>query len=84
MVYFYPIMEVRVRSNLAGILLINCGQDASWTSAYPAIGCPEFPHEVMSSSMPPMEVLYRIRRQRPDIFGRLEGDSTRLYRVFKD
>jgi hypothetical protein len=26
--------------------------------------------------MPPMEVLYRIRRQRPDVFERLEGNAS--------
>lgn len=27
-----------------------------------------------SSSLPPLEVLYRIRKQRPDVFDKLEGD----------
>lgn len=26
------------------------------------------------SSMPPIEVLYRLRRQRPDVFNKLEGE----------
>lgn len=26
------------------------------------------------SSLPPLEVLYRIRKQRPDVFEKLEGD----------
>lgn len=29
--------------------------------------------------MPPMEVLYRIRRQRPDVFERLEGNGRRQH-----
>jgi hypothetical protein len=30
-------------------------------------------HKNSASSLPPIEVLYRLRKQRPDVFNKLEG-----------
>lgn len=69
--FFCPIMEVGVLGACDPFLVFIDNQVVSLTSKQPYSFTQLF-SQWTSSSLPPIELLYRIRKERPDVFQRTE------------
>jgi hypothetical protein len=57
--------------------MLKLSQDDNWTSMSQNLTCAQLKltRTTRCSSLPPIEVLYKLRQQRPDVFNKLEGTT---------